>query len=41
VSHHPSLRVGFAGGETVVWDRTELAQARSSALRKLWNEEGV
>lgn len=41
VSHQPSLRIGFAGGETVTWQRTELAHARSLALRKLWNEEGM
>jgi hypothetical protein len=29
------------GGETVTWDRMALDEARSSALRKLWNEEGV
>lgn len=41
VSQHPALRIGFAGGETVTWSRAELAHARSLALRKVWNEEGV
>ncbi|MEQ1834555.1 MAG: AIR synthase related protein, partial [Candidatus Eisenbacteria bacterium] len=41
VSQHPTLRVGFAGGESVTWDRSVLAQARAQALRKVWNEEGV
>ena len=41
VSLHPSLRVGFAGGESVTWERAALTTARSSALRKVWNEEGV
>lgn len=41
VSLHPSLRVGFAGGESVTWERAALTTARSLALRKVWNEEGV
>ena len=41
VSTHPSLRIGFAGGESVTWARNDLAAARSLALRRVWNEEGV
>ena len=41
MSTHPSLRIGFAGGDSVTWARKDLAAARSLALRKVWNEEGV
>ena len=37
----PSLRVRVPGGETLAWERSALEDARGSALRKLWNEEGV
>lgn len=41
VSAQPTLRVRTAGGHTVEWSCEVLAHARSQALRKLWNEEGV
>jgi phosphoribosylformylglycinamidine synthase len=41
VSAQPTLRVRSAGGDTVEWSGESLAHARSQALRKLWNEEGV
>ncbi len=41
VSTQPSLRVRVPGGQTVAWERTALAEARGTALRKIWNEEGV
>ena len=41
VSQQPTLRVRMAGGDTVEWPLAELAHARTPALRKLWNEEGV
>jgi phosphoribosylformylglycinamidine synthase len=41
VSAQPTLRVRTAGGHTVEWSCEALAHARSQALRKLWNEEGV
>ena len=41
VSERPQLRVRMAGGETLSWTRAELEHARGTALRKLWNEEGV
>jgi len=40
VSQQPLLRVRMPGGETLMWTRAELAQARDTGLRKLWNEEG-
>ena len=41
VSERPQLRVRMAGGETLSWTRDELEHASGTALRKLWNEEGV
>jgi hypothetical protein len=41
VSGQPTLRVRSAGGDTVEWSCESLTHARSQALRKLWNEEGV
>lgn len=41
VSAQTSLRVRVPGGETVMWDRTALEEARGTALRRIWNEEGV
>ncbi len=41
VSAQATLRVRSAGGDTVEWSCESLAHARSQALRKLWNEEGV
>ncbi|HEY6193641.1 MAG TPA: phosphoribosylformylglycinamidine synthase subunit PurL [Candidatus Eisenbacteria bacterium] len=41
VSQHPALRVRISGGDSVTWTREELDHARSQALRRLWNEEGV
>lgn len=41
VSRKPLLRVRVSGEATVEWTREELHEARGSALRALWNEEGV
>jgi len=41
VSRKSLLRVRVSGEATVEWTREELDEARGSALRKLWNEEGV
>ena len=41
VSQQSSLRVRVAGEATVEWTREELVAARGTALRDLWNEEGV
>ena len=41
VSTQPMLRVRVPGGEAVSWERHALEAARDTALRMLWNEEGV